>query len=107
MSQDQSTRLLLQIKDKNITHLRVSDTKRDALRVYGTLSYKLNVCPYCAQRQVVCNGHKTVYVRLPNVSERTVILILRKQRFRCKACGKTSIAQTPVVRRQHQISENT
>ena len=36
MSQDQSTRLLLQIKDKNITHLRVSDTKRDALRVYGT-----------------------------------------------------------------------
>ncbi|MUV41213.1 ISL3 family transposase, partial [Lactobacillus brevis] len=45
MSQDQSTRLLLQIKDKNITHLRVSDTKRDALRVYGTLSYKLNVCP--------------------------------------------------------------
>ncbi|NRD30238.1 transposase family protein, partial [Lactobacillus brevis] len=59
------------------------------------------------QRQVVCNGHKTVYVRLPNVSERTVILILRKQRFRCKVCGKTSIAQTPVVRRQHQISENT
>ncbi|MGV7473651.1 helix-turn-helix domain-containing protein, partial [Mycobacterium kansasii] len=43
----------------------------------------------------------------PNVSERTVILILRKQRFRCKVCGKTSIAQTPVVRRQHQISENT
>ncbi|WP_225363747.1 ISL3 family transposase, partial [Levilactobacillus brevis] len=107
MSQDQSTRLLLQIKDKNITHLRVSDTKRDALRVYGTLSYKLNVCPYCAQRQVVCNGHKTAYVRLSNVSERTVILVLRKQRFRCKVCGKTSIAQTPVVRRQHQISENT
>lgn len=48
MSQDQSTKLLLQIKDKNITHLHVSDTKRDALRVYGTLSYKLNVCPYCA-----------------------------------------------------------
>ncbi|WP_440971461.1 ISL3 family transposase [Pediococcus pentosaceus] len=107
MSQDQSTKLLLQIKDKNITHLHVSDTKRDALRVYGTLSYKLNVCPYCAQRQVVCNGHKTAYVRLPNVSGRTVILILRKQRFRCKACGKTSIVQTPVVRRQHQISENT
>lgn len=107
MSQEQSTKLLLQIKDKNITHLHVSDTKRDALRVYGTLSYKLNVCPYCAQRQVVCNGHKTAYVRLPNVSGRTVILILRKQRFRCKACGKTSIAQTPVVRRQHQISENT
>lgn len=107
MSQEQSTKLLLQIKDKNITHLHVSDTKRDALRVYGTLSCKLNVCPYCAQRQVVCNGHKTAYVRLPNVSGRTVILILRKQRFRCKACGKTSIAQTPVVRRQHQISENT
>lgn len=107
MSQDQSTRLLLQIKDKNITDLRVSDRHQNALRIYGTLSYQLTVCPRCGKRQMVRNGHKTAFIRLPNVSERTVILVLRKQRFRCKSCGKTTIAQSPIIKKQHQISENT
>lgn len=35
------------------------------------------------------------------------LLVLRKQRFRCKNCGKAMLAQTPLVKKQHQMSENS
>ncbi|KRL97059.1 transposase [Levilactobacillus hammesii DSM 16381] len=106
MSQDQSTRDLLQIKDQNIINFKVQDTSRDALRIYADLTYSVNVCPRCGKHDIVKNGAKTVRVRIPNISERTALLVLRKQRFLCKACGHTQIAQTPIVMKQHQISQN-
>jgi len=106
MSQEQSTRKLLQIKDQNITNFSVQDNSRDALRIYADLSYTVNVCPRCGKHEVVRNGFKTVNIRIPNISERTALLILRKQRFLCKSCGHTQIAQTPVVKKKHQISQS-
>jgi len=106
MSQDQSTRDLLQIKDQNIINFKVQDDSHDALRIHADLSYKISVCPRCGKHEVVRNGFKTVNIRIPNISERTALLILRKQRFLCNACGHTQIAQTPVVMKQHQISQN-
>lgn len=106
MSQDQFTRNLLQIKDQNINNFRVLDESRDALRIYADLSYSLSVCPRCGKHEVVKNGFKTVNIRIPNISERTALLILRKQRFLCKHCGHTKMAQTTVVEGQHQISRN-
>ena len=106
MSQDQFTRNLLQIKDQNITNFRVQDNCHDALRIYADLSYSINVCPRCGKHKIVKNGCKTVNIRIPNISERTALLILRKQRFLCKICGHTQLAQTPIVAKQHQISQN-
>ncbi len=106
MSQEQFTRKLLQIKDQNINNFKVLDESRDALRIYADLSYTLSVCPRCGKHEVVKNGYKTVNIRIPNVSERVAILILRKQRFLCKQCGHTQIAKTTVVEPQHQISRN-
>lgn len=107
MSQDQFTRVLLQIKDKNIKNLSVKDSSDGVLRVMGELSYSSILCPRCGKVEMSHNGHKTAVVRLPRVSERTTLLVLRKQRFRCKLCGKTVLAQTPMIKKQHQISENT
>ncbi|WP_341779380.1 ISL3 family transposase [Levilactobacillus sp. HBUAS70063] len=107
MAQDQSTRFLLQIKDENVTDFRVDDTSKDALRIYANLSYNLDVCPNCDGHDIVKNGFKTVSIRIPNISEHAALLILRKQRFRCKSCGQTQIAQTTLVEKQHQISVNT
>jgi len=106
MSQEQFTRNLLQIKDQNITNFRVQDSSPDALRIYADLSYTISVCPRCGKHEIVKNGCKTASIRIPNISERTALLILRKQRFLCKACGHTQIAQTPIVEKQHQISQN-
>ncbi|AVK62550.1 ISL3 family transposase [Lactobacillus sp. CBA3605] len=106
MSQDQSTRILLQIKDQNITNFKIQDNSRDALRIYADLSYSISVCPRCGQHEIVRNGFKTVNIRISNISERTALLILRKQRFLCRACGHSLLAQTPVVAKQHQISQH-
>lgn len=107
MSQEQSTRVLLQIKDHNIKNLNAEVSSDGVMRITGDLSYDDIVCPRCGQTNMSHNGHKTAVIRLPRVSERTTLLVLRKQRFRCKNCGKTCIAQTTLVKKQHQISENT
>lgn len=107
MSQDQSTRVLLQIKDQNIKNLAVKESSDGVLRATADLSYAITLCPRCGQAEVTRNGLKQVVVRLPRVSERTTLLVLPKQRFRCKNCGKTMLAQTPLVRKQHQISEHS
>ncbi|MFC6288884.1 ISL3 family transposase, partial [Levilactobacillus angrenensis] len=62
MSQDQSTRDLLQIKDQNIINFKVQDTSRDALRIYADLTYSVSVCPRCGKHEIVKNGAKTVRV---------------------------------------------
>ena len=107
MSQDHFTRVLLQIKDQNIKNLAVEESSDGVLRVTADLSYAITLCPRCGKAEVTHNGFKRVVIRLPRVSERTTLLVLRKQRFRCKSCGKTMLAQTPLVRKQHQISENS
>lgn len=106
MSQDQFTRDLLQITDKNLTNFEVKDT-RTVLNILCDLSYRITKCPRCGHSKVVHNGTKTVHIRIPNISEKTALLHISKQRFLCKNCGKTVIAQTPIVKPRHQISENT
>ncbi|KZU34495.1 Mobile element protein [Lactiplantibacillus plantarum] len=55
---------------------------------------------------MVKNGFKTVHIRIPIISERATILHLKKQRFICKNCGKSSLATITLVKKHHQISEN-
>ncbi|WP_318767169.1 ISL3 family transposase [Lactiplantibacillus carotarum] len=107
MSQDHSTRVLLQIKDPNISQLIAHAPEDGGLRVSGVLTYDIKRCPRCGQTTMLKNGLKTVRIRLPRVSELTTILNLKKQRFICKACGNTVLAETALVEKQHQISENT
>lgn len=63
-------------------------------------------CQRCGQTKITHNDFKRVVIRLPRASEKTTLLVLRKQRFRCKNCGKTILAPTPLVRKQYQISDN-
>ncbi|WP_137646248.1 transposase family protein, partial [Lactiplantibacillus plajomi] len=70
------------------------------------LTYDVKYCPRCGQAPMLKNGHKLVSIRLSRVSELITILNLKKQRFICKACGATVLAETSLVKKQHQISEN-
>ncbi|GEO70118.1 hypothetical protein LAC03_20280 [Levilactobacillus acidifarinae] len=71
MSQDQSTRVLLQIKDENIKNLSTKVLSDGVMRVMGELTYDSILCPRCGKDTMNHNGHKTVVVRLPRISERT------------------------------------
>ncbi|MGA3453649.1 helix-turn-helix domain-containing protein, partial [Lactiplantibacillus pentosus] len=48
-----------------------------------------------------------IHIRIPRISERVTILNLKKQRFICKNCGKSSLTTTKLVKKHHQISENS
>ena len=34
-----------------------------------------------------------------------LLIRLRKRRFKCKDCGKMAVAETPLVKKNHQINE--
>ncbi len=103
MSQDHSTKVLLQIKGPNITDLVVHEATNGSLQVLAKLTYRAR----CGKRSMVKNGFKTVHIRIPRISEPGTILNLKKQRFICKNCGKSSLATTTLVKKHHQISENS
>ncbi|MEK0404705.1 ISL3 family transposase, partial [Lactiplantibacillus plantarum] len=50
MSQDHSTKVLLQIKDPNITDLVVQEATNGSLQVLAKLTYPVTVCARCGKR---------------------------------------------------------
>lgn len=78
----------------------------------GTLSPEVSpFCPKCGclnkKYDIIKNGSKTVSVRLPRISNRKVLLRLKKQRYLCKHCLITFSAETPCIDFNRSISKNT
>ena len=94
---------LLGIKDKNIIILDYLDagTHKEIIAKldYPTpkcLDYQEQMAKYDFQKEskipyLECAGYKT-------------LIRLRKRRFRCKVCGKIVVAETSLVKKNHQIS---
>ena len=94
---------LLGIKDKNIIILDYLDagTHKEIIAKldYPTpkcLDYQEQMAKYDFQKEskipyLECAGYKT-------------LIRLRKRRFRCKVCGKIAVAETSLVKKNHQIS---
>lgn len=109
---------LLNIKDKNIFILSdsIKEKKiknRNYKIIEGILTYKPEYCPCCG---VVNQSHddiikwgfrKNCKIKIPKISNCYSLLILHKQRFLCKNCNNTFIAETNVVKRNKNISNNT
>ena len=107
---------LLNIKDKNIKILQNIDEKVikgvNYKMIYGVLSYKPSCCPKCgvvnnSSDDIIKWGFKKCKIKIPKISNCNSILILNKQRFLCKHCNDTFIAETPLVDRNKNISNNT
>lgn len=106
MSQEQFIQNLLKLKDPNIEFQSVK-TDENSVFITAKLAPNCSKCRYCGESGLLRNGTKVVNIRIPNINERNAILKLRKQRYLCPKCHHTVIAQTPLVRPHHQISERT
>ena len=109
---------LLNIKDKNIyilTNNEIYKTiKNKNYRIIeGILTYTPEYCSCCG---VINESHndiikwgfkKNCKVKIPNISNCKSLLLLHKQRFYCKHCNNTFIAETNLVDRNKNISNNT
>ena len=108
---------LLNIEDKNIFILPNIEEKVIKNKKYkiieGFLTYIPDFCPCCG---CVNESHcditkwgfrKNCKIRIPKISNCFSLLILHKQRFCCKNCGKTFIAETSLIDKNKNISNNT
>ena len=108
---------LLNIKDPNIYILnniqeKIIKNKKYKL-IEGILTYNPSHCPCCgvineSTADIIKWGfRKNCKIKIPKISNELSLLILHKQRFFCKHCENTFIAETNVVDRNKNISNNT
>lgn len=109
---------LLNIEDKNIFILnnnienKLIKGKKTKI-VYGVLTYIPKNCPRCgtineSNSDIIKWGFKhNCKVKIPKISNVNSLLLLSKQRFYCKNCNNTFIAETSLVNRNCNISNNT
>lgn len=112
------TRNILNIKDININFYEnclenkiINGIETKIFR--GYLTYIPTHCPLCKKKNngfndiIKWNWKRNCKVILPKVSNYNAILLLDKQRFLCKHCGKHFIAESSLVDKWCFISNNT
>jgi transposase len=108
---------LLNIEDKNIFILpnikeKIIKNKKYKI-IEGFLTYKPDCCPCCgcinkSHNDIIKWGYrKNCKIKIPKISNCFSLLILHKQRFFCKNCCNTFIAETSLIDRNKNISNNT
>ena len=107
---------LLNIKDENVTILpnveeKVIKGKNNKL-IYAVLSYSPSSCIKCgtinnSPSDIIKWGYKTCNIKIPKISNCNSILIIKKQRFKCKHCNSTFTAESSLVNKYCNISNNT
>ena len=108
---------LLNIEDKNILILpnieeRLIKNKKYKI-IEGLLTHIPNHCPCCgcvneSHNDIIKWGYrKNCKIKIPKISNCFSLLILHKQRFLCRNCNKTFIAETSLIDRNKNISNNT
>ena len=108
---------LLNIKDQNIFILpnikeKIINNKKYKV-IEGFLSYIPDYCPCCgcaneSHNDIIKWGYrKNCKIKIPKISNCYSLLILHKQRFYCKNCNNTFIAETNLIDRNKNISNNT
>lgn len=108
---------LLNIEDKNIFILPNIEEKFIKNKKYkvieGFLTYIPDFCPCCgcvnkSHYDIIKWGYrKNCKIKIPKISNCFSLLILHKQRFLCKNCGNTFIAETNLIDKNKNISNNT
>ena len=109
---------LLNIKDKNI-YICSDKLQNKTIKgvnhkiIEGVLTYNPEYCPLCgvvndSSDDIIKWGfRKNCKIKIPNISNCKSLLILHKQRFYCKHCNNTFIAETNLIDRNKNISNNT
>lgn len=108
---------LLNIKDSNIFIINNIKEKiiknRNYKIIEGILTYKPECCPCCgivneSSDDIIKWGfRKNCKIKIPKISNCLSLLLLHKQRFYCKHCCNTFIAETNLIDRNKNISNNT
>ncbi|MGU8056691.1 transposase family protein, partial [Streptococcus suis] len=93
----------LRIKDQNILITDEYDMGTH-LELHGYLDYMAPKCPECKGQMAKYDFQKASKIPYLETAGYPLLIRLRKRRFKCKDCGKMAVAETPLVKKNHQIS---
>lgn len=113
MSYTQLIKDTLDILDLNITFEENCLTKEKykgqiCFIYHGKLKYRPKECLHCDcsdSSKLICWGTTTVRLLVNEVSEYRTYLELKKQRFKCKNCNRTFVADTSIAEKHCFISQ--
>ena len=93
---------LLDIKDPNIQIMDVinRDTHKE---IIAKLDYETPSCPDCGSQMKKYDFQKPSNIPYLETTGMTTRILLRKRRFKCYQCSKMMVAETPLVKKNHQI----
>jgi len=74
---------------------------RSSKFIHATLTYTPSHCAVCGMKNkdysIIKNGTQTSRITLPIIGNHRTFLSLKKQRFFCKSCSSTFVAQSSIV----------
>ncbi|WP_372567758.1 ISL3 family transposase [Streptococcus pneumoniae] len=93
---------LLDIKDTNIQILDIinKDTHKE---IIAKLDYDAPSCPECGNQLKKYDFQKPSKIPYLETTGMPTRILLRKRRFKCYHCSKMMVAETSIVKKNHQI----
>ena len=93
---------LLDIKDPNIKIVDIinMDTHKE---IIAKLDYEAPSCPDCRKQMKKYDFQKLSKIPYLETIDMPTRILLRKHRFKCYHCSKMMIAETSIVKKNHQI----
>uniref|UniRef100_UPI003907FF4A transposase n=1 Tax=Streptococcus pneumoniae TaxID=1313 RepID=UPI003907FF4A len=93
---------LLDIKDPNIQILDIinKDTHKE---IIAKLDYDAPSCPECGNQLKKYDFQRPSKIPYLETTGMPTRILLRKRRFKCYHCSKMMVAETPLVKKNHQI----
>ena len=93
---------LLDIKDPNIQILDIIN--KDTLKeIIAQLNYDAPPCPDCGSLMKKYDFQKHSKIPYLETTGMPTRILLRKRRFKCYHCSKMMVAETSLVKKNHQI----
>ena len=94
---------LLDIKDSNIQIMDVvnRDTHKE---IIAKLDYDAPSCPDCENQMKKYDFQKPSKIPYLETTGMPTRILLRKRRFKCYPCSKIAVAETSLVKKNHQIA---
>ena len=93
---------LLDIKDPNIKIVDIinMDTHK---KIIAKLDYEAPSCPDCRKQMKKYDFQKLSKIPYLETTGMPTRILLRKRRFKCYHCSKMMVAETSIVKKNHQI----
>ena len=93
---------LLDIKDPNIQILDIIN--KDTLKeIIAKLDYNAPSCPDCGHQMKKYDFQKPSKIPYLETTGMPTRILLKKRRFKCYHCSKMMVAETSLVKKNHQI----